>query len=300
MKLSDTISNTLRNGDVLSLFKRDRYLNILHCVDFLHESPTDDHFQSRYVLNLCDVIHKNNELVCLFPNHPKEKKRVLRVSSCWSLDSLNVTINERIKESLMETAEAGRTRFAVAFGSHVYCCSDVMSTVYIFWATHINKINSGNVANTQYREWPVIFNYDGQYKPKAIYILKNTINDTFYDLRVIPIVANNPILMFPKTPLLVCEARPPVAQRKHIDTITRNEAIVIATMPTKEVLTWLPHQKNPLGESSDGEQIMVVDNDNSDSGVSVSMESPRPHVQLQLAKVKHTTPPDPFAEDEYN
>ena len=84
MKLSESIASTLREGDVLSLFRRDRHLTIAHSVDFLHESPTDDNFQSRYVLNLCDVIHKNNELVCLFPNHPKEKEKCFKTNQRFS------------------------------------------------------------------------------------------------------------------------------------------------------------------------------------------------------------------------
>lgn len=305
VKLSKIIQDKIADGNILHLFESRYNMNVTHTVRFPEEAPPEDAFMTRYVLQLGASIGSKTELVCIFPNHPKEKSRILRASSCWSLDSLNKTINERFRESLEDTAHARRIKFAIAYGDVVYACADITGTIYVFWASYINVINNGNIANTQYREWPIVCNYNGQYKPKAIFIPKKEIMDTLSELHVLPMADRNPVLMFPKIPVLVCETKPPPeAPKMHIETLTRYEAMTISTMVTKDVMGWLPHQKNPLGVSgTESDPFMVMEGDDADNhSVSISMESPRGYAAPPPpvgggGRYKHTIPPDPFKEE---
>ncbi len=180
---------------------------MVQTVDFQHAFVRESFNSASYQIMLSDKIQNGGrEVVCLFPNQ-EESRQVLRPKSYFRLSSLNKRINALFSTSLEQTEEGGNIKFAICYGNHVIICKGITGTVYLCWASHICRINSGNVANTAFRNVPCILNLDGKMRFKAVYILKPDIRDES-DLERIPITSKNPKLLFEsKASLFVCEVR---------------------------------------------------------------------------------------------
>jgi hypothetical protein len=122
--------------------------------------------------------------------------------------------------------------------------------MYVIWANYVNRINSGNVANTLHANWPVLFNMTGQGTVRAMYALKERVEDATTDLALMPLTHGNPILQYPREPLFVCEAPPQKPPERPIVTMTRRAAVMAASAPTKGPAAWLPHERNPFATAA--------------------------------------------------
>lgn len=245
--LSPEIVKLIDQEDLNILFNGKHAHKYVKNVDFFEKASTQDPFKSRYIIYMLEELppKKNHgrDLVCLFPNHPNPKRRVLDSRSYFSLSSFNTDINNNLKESLDNTKIASEIKMAVVYGNNVFVCKLITGTVYIIWASYINRINAGNVAHTPYRQVPLIFNLDGQYHVKNIFILKSKITNNEQDLAKLPITNGNPLIMQTK-PVFVCETQPLDVTKNKLITITKQDALQLSTYQTKETMTWLPYEEN--------------------------------------------------------
>lgn len=213
VRLSDPITQALKDGRHLHLLQKSGGGRIRQDVDFSHELVRESFLTFPYEIMWHTHIPRTaNQLVCLFPNHEArtdERAQVLHVHSYWSgsLANLNKEINRRFKASLDYTEQGGRIKFAVAYGAHVYVCTGIAGNIYLLWAAHVNRTNHGNVPNTLYHDVPVIVNTNGRGSIIGLYIIPPIVREEF-DLVRVPITADSPVFMMPKNAdLFVCEVR---------------------------------------------------------------------------------------------
>lgn len=213
VRLSGPIVKALQEGRHLHLLIKNSDLRIRQDVDFSHELVREAFLTSPYeIMWQCHIPSHANDLVCLFPNHESrndERAQLLYVRSYWSrsLANLNKDINQRFKASLDYTEQGGRTKFAVAYGAHVYVCTGITGNIYLLWAAHVNRTNHGNVPNTLYHDVPVVVNTNGRGSIIGLYILPPLVREE-WDLMRIPITTDSPVFMMPKdADLFVCEVR---------------------------------------------------------------------------------------------
>lgn len=207
--LCDEITEHLNDGRYLQLIRQN---GLVKQVDFAHEVVRESFNTCPYEFYWHSEIPSGaNKLVCLFPNHKdrtNERKHVLHVNKFWSLSSLNKQINARFEASLDHTdGGGGSIKFAVCYGKHVYICSGIKGTIYLFWARYVNRTNHGNVPNTLFQDVPVIVNTTGSARVRCIYILRDEVlEDT--DLLRIPITVDSPKFFQDRdVDLFVCEVR---------------------------------------------------------------------------------------------
>jgi len=255
--LSPDIKKHIERGEHLKLLIGSAG-KIVQQVDFKNEVISETYTSSgMYQLFLSTEIPKKQELYCLFPNHRVEKKQLLRVSDYFNLSSLNKDINAAFSASLDETTLYGGIKIAVCYGRHVFVCREISGTVYIVWASHVNKTNAGNVASTLYYNVPVILNFDGQTRLKGLFILKDAISDSS-ELERIPITKNSLKLLFPTNKsLFVCEVKaepPPPAPETLVKTVTRKEALASVLTYTKDTNIVLRQERNPFEKSINMEE----------------------------------------------
>lgn len=324
--LAPEIKQHIERGDYLKLLISPQG-KTLQYVDFKSDVVTETYNSAgMYQIFLNgEMPRKDHELYCLFPNHKVEKKQILRVGSYYSLSSLNKDINAALDASLNETDLYGGVKLAICYGKHVFVCRDISGTVYIIWASHVNRTNAGNVASTIHYNVPIVLNFDGQTRLKGIFILKHYIYDPS-ELERIPITKDNLMLLFPtQESLFVCEVKTPPypAQRETLlKTVTRKEALSCVLASTKDNNTILKRERNPFAASINAEEdpefgIVKFENYNSSSNNSnnneVGIESGTPRtalffqeINLNTSQTAHTPPilrsdgeypADPFAED---
>lgn len=230
--------------------------------------------------------HIGPEIVCLFPNHPKMKKRVLRSSKYSNICMFNSELNARFRASLND----GPIKFAVCYGSTVYHCHSIEGTIYVVWPEYINCRSESNAANNIGRFSPVLFNLNGHGRMQCIYIFKE--NPTpITDFFRIYIGAKSPVLLHPPKPLFVCEVRPPPEMDNMVKTTTRDKAVEMATAQMADQDLWINKQRNPYESSVDNED---PDIDMATAGVSFEAETgltPRNSVFIV------PTNRDPFEDD---
>lgn len=212
VRLGEPIVKALQEGRHLQLLQKNAG-RIRQDVDFSHDLVRESFLTFPYEIMWHSHIPRNaNELVCLFPNHEArndERAQVLHVQTYWSgsLARLNKEVNRRFKASLDYTEQGGRTKFAVAYGSHVYVCNGIAGNIYLIWAAHVNRTNHGNVPNTLYHDVPVIVNTNGRGSIIGLYIIPAIVREE-WDLVRVPITADSPVFMMAKdADLFVCEVR---------------------------------------------------------------------------------------------
>ena len=256
--LSPEIASLINTGDLHNLFFGKYSARHVKTIDFFSPSPSEDQFRNRHIIHLCES--KENNVICLFPNHSDPKKQVLDVSSFYRLSSLNKEINNRLREPV----DSSKIVLAFAYGQHVYVCKLITGTVYLVWAKFINRINAGNVANTPYRNVPLIINCDGHYVVKGIYILRPKVTHE-NDLLRLPITKGNP-LIFQDGVIFVCETESIETQMNNkITTITQQEALQICTYQTKDAAsTWLPYEENVFSSSKSKKHTTTTTGDDLD------------------------------------
>lgn len=226
----------------------------------------------KYTMLMSTDIGKPAEsVVCLFPNHPKSKCRILRSTGGWSLNGFNSELNKRFKQSLGNTKAAGPIRFAVCYGEHVYHCKDIEGTIYIVWPEYINCTSTSNIANNICSGTPVIFNLDGQGIIQCIYILQQQKDIHIYR---VTIKEDSPRLLFPLKPIFVCEVRPPPAVEDMTITVSRSKAVEMATTQTSDQDLHIKKQRNPFAKSVDQEEEDEEEIEPITAGVSFDVEIP--------------------------
>lgn len=251
--LAPEIASLINTGDLQSLFFGKYSGRHVKTIDFFSPSASEDQFQNRHIIHLTES--KENNVICLFPNHSDPKKHVLDSSSYYFLSSLNKELNARLREPV----DSSKIVMAVAYGQHVYVCKLITGTVYLVWAKFINRINAGNVANTPYRNVPLIINCDGHYVVKGIYILRPKVTHE-NDLLRLPITKGNP-LIFQDGVIFVCETESIETRISNkITTITQQEALQICTYQTKDAAsTWLPYEENVFKKHNNKTNIITDD-----------------------------------------
>jgi len=255
--LHEEISSKIAKGDHLDLLYHRRG-RMVQTVDFQQTLVTDAYLTGLYQMFLSSTIPKSSsEVVCLLPNNQKYPDQQVIRSSKYGTNQMafNKDLNASMEASLDSSDGMGRVKLAVCYGNHIYICNEISGTVYIVWATHINRTNSGNVANTLYTNVPMIINMDGQAKLKAIFILKPTVADVS-DLDRVPITAESPRLLFKRdSRIFVCEVYPDAVaiHKNEVRTMSHRDALATVMTLTKDSLAVMKRERNLFATSIDVE-----------------------------------------------
>lgn len=170
VQLSRIINDSIVKGTYLKKFlKNTNELDVVQYVDF-STANANGVFNNKYIVWIAEKMPKDRSVIFLFPNHPIEKMRTLRVSQINSMDSLGRSINTRFQGSLNHTDHGGDVRIAMAYGNHIYVFQNVTGTIYLSWAQQATKqgFGGGNATNIGHMI-PVIINMDGSTTAKSIF-----------------------------------------------------------------------------------------------------------------------------------
>lgn len=301
VKVNEGIVRFIEDENLTALFNSTQGRLFHKQVDFFHPPLEQDAFNGRYQIYLSAKFPKNRqELIFLFPNHKKSTKyQTICANSYTFLSSLNKDLNEAFQNSLDETAVGGRIKFAIAYGEHLFTCKDISGTIYVAWAKCINRINVGNVANNIARSVPLLFNLNGQCKVKSVYYLRREIQHPS-ELELMPLCKGNPMLLYPKAPIFVCESRPMEPAKPPIKTMSEREALEMVTQETNAPETWIAREQNAFSNLSDDALLW--------NGLPDAMSLEQPALTLTAANAASTDyedgqmnyedepEPDPFLE----
>jgi len=247
LKLARHVVDAITNGTICNMIKSRDTNECVRSVDFSAVSPQEDPYGFGYTINVSSAFpDKRDDLVCIFPNHKTEKKRVLKSNKYWSGTSYNVDVNSCISESLDRTDLGGSIKLAIAYGDQIYVCKDISGTAYILWAT-INRKNPGNVPCTMFKDQPILFNLDGQGSLKSLFILRPKVEHVS-NMELLPLAYMNPILFWPEKPIFVCEVRPQKMEIRPLTTISKRMAKQRVSAQTKNAASWLRFERNGLDE----------------------------------------------------
>ena len=176
VQLNRIIGNSIVKDTYLETFLGpDASTEVKQAVDFESTDP-ESMFSNRYHIWFADKMPSDRSVVFLFPNHPTQKLRTLRVSKISSLDSLGRAINTRFKESHEVTERGGNVRIAMAYGDHIYVFCNVTGTIYLAWARQITK-KVGHISTNVGHNCPVILNMTGSLVGKSVFLPKQNVED---------------------------------------------------------------------------------------------------------------------------
>jgi hypothetical protein len=310
--ITKDVRQCIEGADVVRLFTREKLMQYVRSVDFFLGEHVRNGDNGRYTLQLLGSFparRERGELVCLFPLHPTPACQVLDSSGYYSLAAFNTELNARFRVS-GKNVHLGNVRFAVAYGENVFWCKEITGNIYVQWARHINRVNAGNVANTLFRNAPLIVTTDGNRRPTCMYVLRHERVQSESDLRLLPMERNNPTMLLPRVPLWVCDAAPDPLPHQPIYSISEREAQAVLTAPSRGPAAWLPFERNVFDTSGGGSGAAAATSPALsvlDDGVLDVIESPReiimtrvrqPQVHVALFPTLRGAPePNPFADD---
>jgi len=293
--LNPFISKKLDDGSHLDLLIH-RQANLVQTVDFTSNTVRQVFSNNLYTIFLTSSINKNHHVVCLFPTHKSETKQVLYSQKFFALSSFNKSLNSALEESL-----DSQVKMAICYGNHIFICKGIVGTVYILWASHVTRTNAASVANTLFQNVPVLINMDGQARVRSVYILKANVTDES-DLDRLPVTVENPKLLFNKdNPLFVCEVKPldqrnPPSLKDTVTTLSKREAMMRVTAPSRTPPSAFQQEKNPFISSVDMEEVYASEPDGGTPRTAAHMYMR--DVRIGSKELDEKTPPIIQSEDD--
>lgn len=306
---SPFIQEHITSRNIGPLFSGKQSQKVVKTLNYQNGPSEKDPFGACWTVQLMSVFPKGrDEIICIFPNHKEEKKKIIKASSYFLLTSLNKDINLAFSNSHEKTGEHDRRKLAIAYGNCIFDCKEIQGSIYIIYAEYMTRVNQGNVPNTAYENFPLIVNVDGQNRLKSIFVLKKDVKYEF-DLHFLPHAPGNPVIRWPRDPIFVCESKPEEQKKEEIPTLSRVVALQTITMPTKGVHTWLPYEKNVFLK-----EVKDNNDDDEDEGDNVELtltdtpdeyfvdtsggEQPMQRTVSLLRGVTEVFERDPFEEDD--
>ena len=120
----------------------------------LTQTEVRNPYKHKYIIKLESTVKTGNTGITLFfPNHPKEKLRVLRVSTTYegySVNKLSAEVNRRLKDS---SSREG-VMLAVAYDDTYFCFKNVVGNIYLLWTERLN-VQTVNLPENTIEEEPV-------------------------------------------------------------------------------------------------------------------------------------------------
>lgn len=300
MMMNVNIRQLIDDEDLQSIFTTaNGGGTFLKTVDYERGAPETDNFGGHYQIYLSSKIPKNAQLICLFPNRNNPRASILQASRYNYLSSFNKDINAALLKSMEHTSIGQYTKFAVAYGEHVYACKCLTGTVYIVWASHVSRVNVGNVANTIGKSVPLIVNLDGQRHIKSIFMLKHAIQHAS-ELDLLPNGKTALKVLIPREPIFVCESHVVEQPKYTIEAVSEMEALSAITAETKNPIQWLSRERNVFQLSDEEVQWNSVSYSMRDV-VATPLQFERDDDDEELEAVEtfisdHLNEPDPFTE----
>lgn len=296
--LPDMVRKDIDDGNMFHLFRDKKLQGYGRPVDFYDcAQQAPDHRAPRYSVMLSGGFpekKRRHDLFFVFPNHPNVKKQVMNTHQYWKTSSMNAELNARIQTSADASINAEDFRLAVAFGENVYWCKHIQGNVYVFYARFINRINEGNVANTIYTNVPVLLVTNGRRRPIGWYIFRPEPITSRLDCVPLTLTHGNPIMLYPKGPLFVCDGAPEQYIPRRIRSVSEDDAMAMMLRPTNDdELNWVSYEVNPF--KAPKEPITVADDGDVDCVLSPRLGFvPEDAVEVMMMPLSGDEP-DPFA-----
>ena len=198
-------------------------------------------FKHKYIMKLDYAIPPNCIMTLIFPNHPVEKMRLLWTSG--SLEELSRQINARIKESSRDGVQ-----LVVTSSDKFYRFANIIGTVYLVWAERINQQTLNNQENTIAESIPVLFELNGQFGYRNIFVFGNDKLTKLQDCEV----------LYPfQYPIFCCETDRRKEQLYVVSTLSNSQADQITLDPAVRTqrLDQLPL---PFSNTTTDEELTLV------------------------------------------
>lgn len=208
------------------LIVRSRHMNVVDIYLNNDQKKYRNIFRHKFIIKLCDDMKKTPYLMLLFPNHPDERKRILKTSDYKEYYKLSTEINRRLKESL----NGETVKMAIVYKTRIHRVRDIYGTCYMLWAERINCETMNQKQNQIAETIPVFFELNGEHTIRNVVpLLSDLVNNDAGRLTLYPIATTSTSLIVPTDVVLFsCEVDARKEHVKPIETISDNEADVIS------------------------------------------------------------------------
>jgi len=251
VQLTESLRAAIQDGTYVKLLS-ERWGDMVQEIDFKYRNAAVAMYGNKYTIMLSEDMPNDRAIVLMFPNHPDKKKRLLSTSKWSKLNAINTELNERFKASLECGSDGGTVRFAFAFGSHIYVCSNVVGTLYLIWAEQVTKKRRGNAVGMISHTTPIVVNMNGFFITQAIFMPVYEVTEEA-QLDTIGILKNWPKYLIPKsTPFFICEQDTRAKGRTMVHSMSREAALKIMRHQTTHSRSdAISNERNPLSVDCD-------------------------------------------------
>jgi hypothetical protein len=111
-------------------------------------------YRHLYTIMLNRQVPTDCRLICVFPEHPLPKQRILDTARYKHMHELGIELNTRILDSRC-------IYFFVLCGEKVFKIADFSSNMYLVWCTYVNQSNRADHTTQLARMMPALCEMDG-------------------------------------------------------------------------------------------------------------------------------------------
>lgn len=202
-------------------------------------------FNNKYTIMLDDQVHRNCRLALLFPSHPQAKYRVLWTPMYNNLRTLSKIINTRLKACL-------KRQMCVACENSLYVVDGIESNVYIVWASYVNVVTPNEQETRIADNVPLFIEMDGEGRYRSVFVFPRPKDPDRDDNRVACLrVVDCNFLEFHQDSIFCLESDPRQPTPSTVRTISREQAVELATNPVARLSVTMDQEAIPFASSEE-------------------------------------------------
>lgn len=202
-------------------------------------------FNNKYTIMLDDQVNGNCRLALLFPSHPQAKYRLMWTSSYRNLRSMSKVVNARLRACL-------KRQMCVACEDSVYIFDGIEGNVYVVWAAYVNVVTPNDQETRIADHVPVFIEMDGEGRYRSVFVFPKRKDPDRDDNRVACLrVMDCSFLEFHQESVFCLESDPRHQETPLVRTITRDDAVELATNPVARLSVTMDNEVVPFASDSD-------------------------------------------------
>lgn len=284
MDIDKNLELIINNDSWQDLIVRSRHVNVVDIYLNNDDKKYPNVFRHKFIIKLCDDITKTPHLMLLFPNHPDDRKRVMRTTDYKEYYKLSKEINTRLKESL----NGETVKLAIVYKTRIYRVRDIYGTCYMLWSERINCETMNQKQNQIAEKVPVFFELNGEHTIRnVIPLLPDLVKNDAGRLRLYPIVTSSTSLIVPTDVVLFsCEVDARKDHQRTIETISGREADAISKDPAVRTLVRGLNGEDIPSELEDEtvDSVVVGSSTQEEEEILIEIEPQTPRVVLPKNK----------------
>lgn len=234
----ELVSQIVEHEELTALQTHDAKLDVS-----LANTTSLNPYRHLYTVMLNRQVPRTCPLVCVFPQHPLPKHRILCTADYSAMHTLGIVINERIAKSMCGY-------FFVLCGDYVYRIADFTGNIYLVWCTHVNQSNRNEQLTNLAPMMPAICEMDGYSRAKN-FVLLDSVNGKAKMLQISSLTVHTP---YRKVLIWSCERTAEEPPETRLPTFSEAESLARVTASVMDSTVVVPALQPVVATESDDEQ----------------------------------------------